>query len=308
MKKIAIIVPFKNTPIIWFDKLIDSLNKQTNKDFNVLFIDDNDSENKILKEKILKNNYCYFFNDNKEIRGVGNLRDLGIKLTNSEYIWFIDSDDWITEDAVSYLLESFEKYNDIDLIMFDYHWVFNLDKPKNRKKNLNEFVSENRACRKNMYWFHKNYQTDWRVCFKRNFILENNIFHYYDGNVFEDVYYGLIWKTKFKKILLTNKKIYFYNRMNLNSTLNNYKYEPIFLMKILLENKKFLIENNAFKTIWYFYVFNWFPSYFLLKNKNRYGISCGTIKKELFYEKKFYKFKILGPTKLWILNKFKWIK
>lgn len=273
MKIISIIIPFKNTQLKWLNKLIESLKNQTNKNFEVIFVDDNSNNVFDYKKIIEKNGFCYIKN-NKTNNGVGNLRDFGITQSVGEYIWFIDSDDWIANDAVDYLLKSFDKYQDIDLIMFDYIWVYNYKKDSNKsnsKKIKYEFVTNNIASKKNTKWFHNNYQTDWRVCFKKDFLIQNNIVHNNSTNVFEDVYFGLIWKVIYKKILLTSKKIYYYNRLNVSSTLNNYNFDPSFLISIIKQSKQQLIKEAKFNEIWYFYVLNWAHAF--LKNKNKIDIN-----------------------------------
>ena len=305
MKKISIIVPFKNTPIVWFKKLIDSLNEQSNKNFEAIFIDDNSDDSKTYKKLIQNNGYKYHLNNDDEYKGVGRLRDLGVKIAKYELIWFVDSDDWLTSDAVDYLLKSFDKYQDVDLIMFDYHWVFNLKKDSNKQidqNNYKEYISKNEISKNNMKWFHNNYQTDWRVCFKKEFLINNNIEHRKNDYIFEDVYYGLIWKIKFKKILLSSKKIYYYNRLNNSSTLNNYKFKPEFLLKTLLDNKNYLIETSQFDEIWYFYCLNWIHALIQLKKTNMYNFGYKQVKEKL-ENKKTYTAKQIGINKYWIMNK-----
>ncbi|MDE6429112.1 MAG: glycosyltransferase family 2 protein [Malacoplasma sp.] len=257
MPKISIIIPFKNTELIWMNKLFDSLEKQTCKDFEVIFIDDF-SDNEInYKELIIQKGYRYYC-INDSFLGVGKLRDYGVSVSKGELIWFIDSDDWITHDAVEYLISCFEKYQDIDLVVFKYQWVFKQNDINFHEKKIVSFVLENVPNKKMNKWFHTDYQTDWRQCFKKEFLVNSQIYHKENLMIYEDVYFGLIWKTIYKKALFSNKILYFYNRMNKFATLNQTKiFDPNKLLLNILSSKNTLLNSNQFNEKWFFYANNW---------------------------------------------------
>lgn len=299
--KISIIIPFKDTNVLWLTKLIKSLKDQTNKNFEAIFIDDDSSDKFDYKDLILKNNFIYLKKP-KDIKGVGPIRDFGVLKSNYEYIFFIDSDDWIENDCVEYLLNCFEKNKDIEAIVFDYHWVFNLRKKYKNKNKFHEVICLNSINKKYTHWFHRNYQTDWRVCFKKAFLVQNNIKHSNSILIFEDVYFGMIWKTLFNKVLLTTKKLYFYNRLNTESILNNYQFKPEHILKVLLSAKNELILTKKFNNVFYFYVLNWIHALFLLKRKNEFDFNIKTIINELIPIKNIVKIKNFGLSKIWFLN------
>lgn len=313
MAKISIIVPFKNTPIKWMKKLISSLKNQNNQNFEVIFIDDYSDNSSGYESLIRKNNFSYFLSPLKGM-GVGELRDYGVELAIGEYIWFVDSDDWLYKDAINYLISSFYKYKNIDLIMFDYEWVFKDKLDYGYKcENYYEFVSKNIASKAIMPWFHNNYQTDWRVCIKKEFLVKNKIKHPHKVNIFEDVYFGLIWKVLYKRILLTSKKLYFYNRLNTSSSLAVYRYCPEDLIKIILANRNYLIENKLFKEIWYFYALNWLNSLRDLNYQIINPIKLMNIHNKFIGNNNYKSLEMIGFHKIWftyiaILSKKKTIK
>lgn len=313
MSKISIIIPFKNTPLKWMKKLIDSLKNQNNQNFEAIFIDDNSDNPEPYIKLIEKNKYNYYVSPQKDM-GVGKLRDFGVTLSTGNFIWFVDSDDWLYRDAINYLLKSFNKYKNIDLIMFEYEWVFKEKLHYDDKcENYQEFISKNIASKSNMPWFHNNYQTDWRVCFKKDFLIKNNINHPDKVNIFEDVYFGLIWKVLFKRILLTSKKIYFYNRLNWSSSLALYRYSPEDLIKIILSNRNYLIKNNIFKEIWYFYALNWLNSLKEMDYQIINPIKLINIHNKFIGNNNYPSLEIIGFHKIWftyiaILSKKRGVK
>lgn len=259
MYKISIIIPFKNTELIWMNKLFESFDRQTNNNFEVICIDDSSSNGIDYKDIITKRGYRYYRSTNSSLGdGVGKLRDYGVSVAKGNLIWFIDSDDWITDDAVDYLISSFKKNDEIDLVVFKYQWVYKQSDSYYKPRKTISYVLENIPSRKMNKWFHMDYQTDWRVCFKKSFLQDNKIEHKENLLLYEDVYFGLIWKPLYKKALFSNKILYFYNRMNMNSTLNQDKnFDPNKLLLNILSSKDNLIKRNLFSEKWFFYANNW---------------------------------------------------
>lgn len=257
--KVSIIIPFKNTELVWMDKLFLSLQNQTNNDFEAICIDDESNNGIDYKKYIEMKGYKYYLNKNSCLgNGVGKLRDFGVTVANGKYVWFIDSDDWITNDAIDYLITEFEKNISIDFIVFKYQWVFNKKNEILKSKKVTSFVLENKPSKKMNKWFHSDYQTDWRVCFRKDFLIKNNVLHKDYLLIYEDVYFGLIWKTLFEKALFSTKVLYFYNRMNQHSTLNSRKsFNPNTLLLNIMSSKDNLIKENKFNDRWYFYANNW---------------------------------------------------
>ena len=140
MSKVSIIVPVYNTG----DKLkkcLDSLVNQTIKDIEIIIINDGSTDNseEVIKEFIenykeqiqdssetneykIQNNSSANSNSvkiefySKENEGIAKTRNYGIEKANSDYILFVDSDDYIDVKLVEKLLPYIEQ--NIDLIKF----------------------------------------------------------------------------------------------------------------------------------------------------------------------------------------------
>ena len=95
----------------FLEEAINSVITQSYKNWKLLIIDDgsNDtSSNIILKYKNEKKIKTIFLSKNK---GVSFSRNLGIRLSNSKYIAFIDSDDYWTKDKLAEQILFMEKFN-----------------------------------------------------------------------------------------------------------------------------------------------------------------------------------------------------
>lgn len=123
MANISIIVPVYNSGK-YLRKCLDSIFSQTYKDFEVIAINDGsiDKSSKILEE--YENNHKNMkVLDNKINLGAGISRNKGIDASNSEYIMFVDSDDYILpctlEHAYTTMMEEAA-----DFVRFDFNRVF----------------------------------------------------------------------------------------------------------------------------------------------------------------------------------------
>jgi len=95
--KISVIVPVYNAEKS-LPRCIDSILSQTFSDFELLLIDDGstDGSGRICDEYADKDGRIRGFH--KENGGVGSARNVGLDNARGEWITFVDSDDWATED------------------------------------------------------------------------------------------------------------------------------------------------------------------------------------------------------------------
>lgn len=119
MSKISIIIPVYNTGK-HIEKCLNSIVNQTeNQDLEIIIINDGSTDNSedIITQYIQKHkdtlNIKYY---SKENEGVAKTRNFGIEKAQSEYIMFVDSDDYIELKAIGILKKYIEQ--NIDLIKF----------------------------------------------------------------------------------------------------------------------------------------------------------------------------------------------
>ena len=115
----------------FLEEAINSVISQSYKNWNLLIIDDssNDASNKIiLKYKNEQNIKIILLKKNK---GVAFCRNLGVRISKSKYIAFIDSDDYWTKDKLSEQINFMEK--------FTYDFTYTNYTPFTLKKSLKKF-------------------------------------------------------------------------------------------------------------------------------------------------------------------------
>ena len=119
-KLISIITPIHNTGE-QIEPLINSLNKQSNQNFELILIDDG-SDNKseeLVVQKLKKANFKYTYLKNRHNIGAGKSRNKGIDAANGDYIIFVDSDDYVSRNLIQELLVRLQDNDTIDIILYD---------------------------------------------------------------------------------------------------------------------------------------------------------------------------------------------
>lgn len=109
MAKISVVIPVYNTSK-YIDRCLISLNKQTYNDFDIVIIDDGSTDDSLEKIENFKNKSKLNINIlTQENMGVAKTRQRGIDATDSLYLAFIDSDDYIDLNYLEVLVNTLEK-------------------------------------------------------------------------------------------------------------------------------------------------------------------------------------------------------
>lgn len=106
---ISVIVPVYNVEE-YLEKCVDSILVQTYRNLEVILVNDGskDSSGSICDAFARKDSRVRVIH--KENGGLSSARNVGIEAAGGEYITFVDSDDWIEEDAYEHLMGLIEKY------------------------------------------------------------------------------------------------------------------------------------------------------------------------------------------------------
>lgn len=153
MSLITVIVPIYNVEKC-LKRCIDSILVQTCDDFDLILIDDGsvDNSSKICDEYAI---FCEKIHViHKKNEGVSAARNTGIewalKYSESKWVTFVDSDDWIHPYYLQFLLESvletnmkisicnFLNVNKYEKSSFDFKLHYQIEKPENLFVNLTE--------------------------------------------------------------------------------------------------------------------------------------------------------------------------
>ena len=134
---ISIIIPLFNKEK-FIEKSLDSvLNQKNFSNYEIIIIDDGSTDNSvsIIKKNRLKNLKIISIKKN---RGVSVARNIGIKHSVGEYIYFFDADDLIDKNALSELYKITKKFN-CDYVFSDFKKI---DYGKNQRKNIYNYSQD----------------------------------------------------------------------------------------------------------------------------------------------------------------------
>ncbi|MDA3799468.1 MAG: glycosyltransferase family 2 protein [Kiritimatiellae bacterium] len=108
-------MPFYNTEEL-IKVSVASLLAQTNKSFEIIFVNDGSTDDtKVILEQLLSNSEIYFTILDKENGGVSSARNYGISHARGRYVMFLDADDCVVEHLVERLSVSIKDNPDMVL-------------------------------------------------------------------------------------------------------------------------------------------------------------------------------------------------
>lgn len=116
---ISIIIPIYNVKD-YIVNCLKSVLEQNYKNLEIILIDDcgNDNSIKIAEEIIKKySSYEVTIIKHKKNKGLSAARNTGVQQAKGDYILFLDSDDYLTPNAISHLVKYLKKYPNTDFII-----------------------------------------------------------------------------------------------------------------------------------------------------------------------------------------------
>lgn len=107
-KRVSVIIPVYNVEKFIL-KTVESVMNQDYKDVEIILVNDGSPDNsaQIIDELAKRDSRIICIH--KENGGVSSARNAGLKIATGEYVTFIDGDDWVEPNYISYLLELVEK-------------------------------------------------------------------------------------------------------------------------------------------------------------------------------------------------------
>jgi glycosyltransferase involved in cell wall biosynthesis len=101
--KISVIVPVYNVEK-YLERCVESLIQQTYKNMEIILVNDGSTDKSYEICKKMQQKYKKIILINKKNGGLSSARNVGIAVANGDYIAFLDSDDWVTQDCYEYML------------------------------------------------------------------------------------------------------------------------------------------------------------------------------------------------------------
>ena len=207
--KVSIIVPIYNVEQ-YLEECINSILNQTYNNIEVLLVDDcaTDKSGDIAKQFEEKDSRCKYIKREKN-GGLSAARNTGIKNATGDFLCFIDSDDWISDDYVQSMLELAKKDNS-EIVVCDYYMVI-----EDRYEDGNSLIQiNNNSTKEEKIAYIRNHACT--KMFKKEFWLNQGLMFPEDIKRGEDMGVTIPLLTYANNISIINKNLYYY-RQRVNS-------------------------------------------------------------------------------------------
>ncbi|WP_298488579.1 glycosyltransferase [uncultured Maribacter sp.] len=216
---ISIIIPVYNVEKYIYNCLESVVNQEKiNEDYEIIIVDDGSPDNSIRTV----NTFIEKFNNIKLIRqknrGLSIARNTGLNMAIGKYVWFVDSDDTIENNALKLVYEAIQ-FNNVDVLVTKLNRVNEL----NGDVEIEDFPNINGVIKGKEYLF-KGLKsgTAQRFIIKREFLIKNKLF-FMPNVLHEDAEFGPKMLYSANKLDILKEPVYNYLLRSSGSIMRNIK-------------------------------------------------------------------------------------
>ncbi len=235
-KLISVIVPVYNIEK-YVSKCIESILRQTYSNLEIILVDDGSTDNSsnILNIFSRKDNRIKVLR--KENGGLSDARNYGLDRAKGDYIFFIDGDDYISDECIEFLENAIEVYNaDISTTQFIRYYE---NEEPNASDGRNMPYTTTKALERLLY--QKNCTTSaWGKLYKKS--LFDNI-RYPKGKICEDLPITYKLFARANKVVIGKSKHYFYLQRENSIIYSKFKPARADALKFAKEETDFIKEH-----------------------------------------------------------------
>lgn len=245
MEQVTIVVPFYNVEA-YIGECLDSLVIQTHNNVEILCVDDCSQDDSLTIVEAYAAMDCRIkIIKYKENMGLGAARNTGIKHASSDYICFVDSDDYVSDRFVELLYQAIRKDNSDVAICCFWKDDENIISPYGaNRKNDNYIISRNKS---NVLEIARQFNPGCtNRIYKHDLLTRNNIIQS-EKRYYEDVIFWLMTVYHSCKISIISDRLYYY-RQRSDSIMNTLSYKHIDDRFEFIRQIDSFIKNNILST------------------------------------------------------------
>lgn len=201
MCKLSIIIPIYNVEK-YLERCINSIINQNTNECEIILVDDGSTDSSSNICDSYSSQYDYIRTIHQINQGLSCARNTGINKAKGDYIWFIDGDDYIANNALHVILSQISSNSDIYIINHinsyqNYYIDYKVSFPHKKKITGIECLKMNGAIQA------------WVSICKRDLLIQNNIF-FTKGIYHEDFEFSIRLYSLAKTVEHINKSLYYY--------------------------------------------------------------------------------------------------
>lgn len=219
--KISIIIPVYNVEP-YVQRCLESVMAQdrAEADMECIVVDDcgSDRSMDIVRETIAayQGTIRFVIVEHEQNRGLSAARNTGLETASGDYVLFVDSDDYLFPESISYFLDNLAQHPDVDMVVgnvrdckYDDLLIHNIYEP---------WLVDDRNIFFHRMLHHQIYLYAWNKLIRRDVLMDNGI-RFEDGILFEDQLWSYQLFSCLSSVLLLPKVTYSYE-FNENSIVN----------------------------------------------------------------------------------------
>lgn len=227
MCKVSVILPSYNAGR-YIRECLDSVVNQTLQDIEIICVDAGsaDGTREIILEFADKDARIRLIDSEK--KSCGYQENLGIAIAKGEYIGFVESDDYVSEDMFETLYHA-AKQHELDYVKANHVQFVNVD------ETYRLFIKvRTMAARGNLYhvvfnpmmnpavmWYDSSM---WNGIYRTEFLRKKKItLNETPGAAYQDMGFGIQVMSQAERVMYLNKELYYYRKDNANSSMHNPK-------------------------------------------------------------------------------------
>ena len=221
--KLSIIIPVYNVEA-YVGKTLESVfqTDASPEDYEVIVVNDGtkDGSMEVVRRYADRQNLIILEQMNQ---GISAARNAGLDRAKGDYVWFVDSDDWLVEDGVGKVLKSLEGHDE-DVLVFPLLFDFGdgLKAPSLDYKRLEECVIPGEEALKNDY-----FPLPWsqRYIIRRALLMPNYWLRFPVGYYHQDAYFNIVLLYFARRVRVMCDPAYVYRSVRNGSSMNTPRVE-----------------------------------------------------------------------------------
>jgi len=208
---VSIIVPVYNTAP-YLRQCLDSIAAQTFRDFEVILVNDGSTDDSLSICRAYAEADSRFLVIDKPNSGVSASRNAALKMAKGKYLQFIDSDDWLTENATGSMFRAAESAG-ADLVVCHFYRVAGERAvrrghiKKERVLTRSDYAEEMMKAPANYY-----YGVLWNKLYRRSIVEANHLLFDPEVKWSEDFLFNLEYLEHARLIMAAPVPVYYYRK------------------------------------------------------------------------------------------------
>lgn len=212
----SVIIPVYNSDK-YIERAVNSILKQR-KDVEIVIVDNGSTDNSILicQELSRNNPSIALYSEHK--KGVSSARNKGIRMATSEWIVFLDSDDYLCDSFFDTLDKLIAKY-DTSVVVYGYESSNYV-----RANGSSCLIHSDFNVSEELIFYSSNYGwAVWTTAVKRNILVTNEVFFDEQYSTAEEITWTIKLFSVVDKVLYSNSNLYHYCDEHENSISKNFR-------------------------------------------------------------------------------------